>query len=106
MIEFLYFSGCPNHEPTVALVRAVIDELGLDAEVREVPVETTESAEVLRFVGSPSVRVNGRDIEPAAREQTEFALSCRMYGDAGVPPKELLLEAVKKAGYSARPAGQ
>ena len=95
MIEVLYFSGCPNREPTVDLAREVIRELGLDAAIREVPVETAEAAEELRFVGSPSVRVNGRDIEPAAREQTEFALSCRMYGDAGVPPKELLIEALR-----------
>lgn len=97
MIEVLYFSGCPNHEPTVDLAREVTRELGLDAEIREVTVETAEAAEALRFVGSPSVRVNGRDIEPAVREQTEFALSCRMYGDAGVPPKELLVEALREA---------
>jgi hypothetical protein len=96
MIEVLYFAGCPNHAPTVDLAREVIAELGLDAAIREVPVETAEAAEALRFVGSPSVRVNGRDIEPAAREQTEFALSCRMYGDAGVPPKELLIEALRE----------
>jgi len=96
MIEVLYFSGCPNHEPTVDLAREVIGELGLEAAIREVPVETAEAAEKHRFVGSPSVRVNGRDIEPAAREQTEFALSCRMYGHAGVPPKELLVEALRE----------
>jgi hypothetical protein len=96
MIEILYFDGCPNHEPTVDLAREVVSELGLDAEIREVPVETPEEAEALRFVGSPSVRVNGHDIEPAAREQTAFALSCRMYGDAGVPPKELLVEALRE----------
>jgi len=97
MIEVLYFAGCPSHESTVDLVREVTRELGLDAEIREVPVETPEAAEALRFVGSPSVRVNGRDIEPAARELTEFALSCRMYGNAGVPPRELLIEALREA---------
>jgi len=96
MIEVLYFAGCPNHAPTVDLAREVMGELGLDAAIREVPVETVEAAEALRFVGSPSVRVNGRDIEPAAREQTEFALSCRLYGDAGVPTKELLVEALRE----------
>jgi len=96
MIEVLYFAGCPNHEATVDLAREVIRELGLDAAIREVPVETAEAAETHRFVGSPSIRVNGRDIEPEAREQTEFALSCRMYGDAGVPPKELLIEALRE----------
>ena len=97
MIEILYFDGCPNHEPTMNLAREVASELCLDAEIREVPIETPEDAEALRFVGSPSVRVNGLDIEPAAREQSEFALSCRLYGDAGVPPKQLLVKALREA---------
>lgn len=96
-IEVLYFSGCPNHAPTVALAREAIRELGLEAELREVPVETLEEAEALRFVGSPSVRVNGRDIEPEAREVEDFAVSCRMYGSGGVPPKELLVDAIREA---------
>ena len=97
MIEILYFSGCPNHEPTVSLAREVLSELGLDAEIREVSVETAEEAETHRFVGSPSVRVNGKDIEPGAQERTDFGLSCRVYRGGGVPPKELFLEAVREA---------
>ena len=96
MIEILYFEGCPNHGPTIDLVREVLDELVPRAEVREVPVESQESAEALRFVGSPTVRVNGLDIEPAARDKTAFALSCRMYGGMGVPRKELLVEALRE----------
>lgn len=94
MIEVLYFAGCPNHESTVELVREVVRELELDATVREVSVETVETALRLRFLGSPSVRVNGRDIEPAARERSDFGLCCRIYGSAGVPPKALLVEAL------------
>jgi len=96
-IEILYFSGCPNYEPTVELVREVVGELGLEASLQEVPVETAEDALTLRFLGSPSVRVKGRDIEPEARERSDFALSCRIYGTAGVPPKALLVEALREA---------
>jgi len=97
MIEVLYFAGCPNHEPTVTLVREVLGELGLEAEIREVAVETPEDAEAQRFVGSPSVRVNGRDVDPEAADRTEYALGCRMYGTSGVPPKELLKQALREA---------
>ena len=86
-----------NQGYTLDLAREVVSDLGLDVEIREVPVETPAAADALRFVGSPSVRVNGRDIEPAARERTDFALSCRLYGDTGVPPKELLIEALREA---------
>ncbi len=97
MIEILFFDGCPNHEPTLNLAREVLRELGLEAEIREVPVETPEEAQAHRFVGSPTVRVNGRDIEPQARARTDFASSCRMYEGGGVPPKELLLDALREA---------
>ena len=96
-IEVLYFEGCPNHQPTVQLVQEVVDTLGLSLEVSEVEVAGHEEAETLRFLGSPSVRVNGRDIEPGADDRTGFALSCRVYGAAGVPPRDLLVAALREA---------
>ena len=96
MIEILYFDGCPNHQPTLELTREVVAELGLEADIHEVLVETPEAATERRFLGSPSIRVNGRDIEPEARGQTDFALSCRMYGESGVPPRELLVAALEE----------
>jgi len=97
MVEVLYFSGCPNYKPTLRLVREVLGELGLSVDIREVPVETAEEAQSRRFIGSPSIRVDGRDIEPEARGRRDFGLSCRMYGDSGVPPKALLIEALREA---------
>jgi hypothetical protein len=94
-IEVLYFSGCPNHEPTVDLVRDVVATLNLSLEVREVEVVGPEQADALRFIGSPSVRVDGIDIEPSARDCTEYSLSCRLYGRAGVPPRALLIAALE-----------
>ncbi len=97
MIEILYFEGCPNHAPTVALAREVVGALGLDTAIQEVRVETQADATRRRFIGSPSVRVNGKDIEPEARARTEFTLSCRIYGSGGVPPRELLIAALEEA---------
>ncbi len=94
-IEVLYFEGCPNYEPTVQLVREVMESLGLSMEVCEVAVAGLEEAEQFRFLGSPSVRVNGCDIEPGADDRTEFALGCRMYGQTGVPPRDMLVAALR-----------
>ena len=95
-IEILYFAGCPNYEPTVNLAREVLDELGLEAEVRGVAVETPAEAEAERFIGSPSVRINGVDIESDVEGRTDFALCCRVYGRGGVPARKLLVDALKK----------
>jgi hypothetical protein len=94
MIEILYFEGCPNHKPTVDLVREVVEEMGHSAEIREVSVETAEEADHKRFLGSPSVRVNGRDIEPEARDRADYTLGCRIYSGGGVPSKQLLVDAL------------
>ena len=96
-IEVLYFEGCPNHEPTLQLVREVVETLDLSLEVCAVEVPGLEQAEALRFIGSPSIRVNGRDIEPEADNQTDFAFACRTYGANGVPPRDLLIAALQGA---------
>jgi copper chaperone CopZ len=93
-ISILYFKGCPNHPPVVETAKRIVAEYGLDAEVEEVEVASAE-AERHRFLGSPTVQVDGVDIEPAARERTDFAMSCRVYGTAdGRLPEAMLLEAL------------
>ena len=94
-IEVLFFEGCPNHEPTLALAREVVGALGLDVEIREVEIHDEKDALRHQFLGSPSVRVDGVDIEPGAAERTEYAFACRVYGESGVPPRDYLVRALQ-----------
>ena len=89
-VQVLYFKGCPNHRPTVELAQEVVADLGLDVEVEEVEVKDAADAQRLRFFGSPSVHVNGVDIDPEACARTDYAFGCRKYGSAGVPPRKLI----------------
>ena len=93
-IGVLFFQGCPNHEATVRLVHDVARARGIPAEVREVEVTGDEAAKRLRFLGSPTVQVNGEDIEAARRTDTSYAMSCRMYGGSGVPPRKMVEDAL------------
>src|SRR5438132_1017746 len=79
LVEMLYFDGCPNHEPALAVVERVDRELGTNAEVRLVNVPDHATAERVRFLGSPTVRVDGVDVDPHAEQRTEYALSCRVF---------------------------
>jgi hypothetical protein len=79
VVEVLTFEGCPHAQPALELVERVVGELGLDATVRRIDVPDLETAETHRFLGSPTIRVNGRDVEPGAKERSEFVLSCRVY---------------------------
>ena len=78
-IEFLYWSDCPSHPEARKRLREVLDELGLQAQVEEIEVLADEEAERLAFPGSPTIRVNGVDVDPVGASQTGTALTCRVY---------------------------
>ncbi len=78
-VEILYFDGCPNHEPARALVERVAAELQVEPTIELVEVANPDSAADLRFLGSPTIRIEGRDVEPGADKRHEFVLSCRVY---------------------------
>jgi predicted metal-binding protein len=94
-IDILYFEGCPNHAPTVERVREVVRDLHANAVLREIEVKDAEDAARLRFFGSPTVQIDGEDIDPAVRGRLDYSFSCRMYGKAGTPSRELLEHAVR-----------
>jgi hypothetical protein len=77
-IEFLYWEGCPSHPEAKALLDEVLGARGVAAEVHVRVVETDEEAERLAFPGSPTIRVDGRDVDPAGAAAAP-ALTCRIY---------------------------
>lgn len=97
-VEILFFAGCPNYETTRELVQQVVEAVGVAAELRLVEVGSEAEVERLRFLGSPSVRVNGRDVEPGADERGSFVLACRIYrtesGVSGQPAEEWIRAAL------------
>ena len=99
VVDLLYFEGCPNQEATRELIERIAVEEKLDPEVRLVAVTSVEEAQQLRFLGSPTVRVNGHDIEPGAEQRRGFTLACRVYrtesGHGGVPAEGWLRDALR-----------
>ena len=67
----------------------------------EVEVKDMIAAQRIGFPGSPTIRVDGQDIEPGARLEQAFGMSCRTYLDgsrrAGVPPAEWIRAAIQEA---------
>jgi hypothetical protein len=98
-IEFLYWDGCPSYPEARALLDEVLGERGLDAtevEVREVC--THDEAVELAFPGSPTIRVDGRDVDPEAAALPP-SLTCRVYrlpdgSPSPVPSRQQLEEAL------------
>lgn len=63
-IQILYFPDCPIYKELEKLVKEVVAELGLDADLELVNIQTKEDAEKYHFTGSPGLRINGKDIDP------------------------------------------
>jgi hypothetical protein len=100
-IELLFFDGCPNYETLLPRLQALIEREGIEDGVELGRVESVEGAEQERFLGSPTVRVDGVDIDPGAATRSDFGLKCRLYrsdgATSGAPPERWIVEALHAA---------
>ena len=99
-IEVLYVAECPSHPAAVRMVKDVLAAQGVATEVREILVRDEGMATELKFLGSPTIRVNGRDVAEDTRKAQSFALCCRLYPGSkqvGLPAAEIIHRAVIEA---------
>ena len=101
LVEVLITPDCPHRDAAVALAQRVCEQLGGRAEVRVVEVPSQQAAEQTRFLGSPTIRVNGRDIEPGAEWSAKIVHGCRLYQGIhslhGLPEEDWLRRALQDA---------
>ena len=91
-VEILYLEGCPNHGPARELVQRTLAELGMRADVQSRAVLDGSAME--GFAGSPTILINGRDVEPAVAT----GIACRIYANGtGVPSRETCERAIAQA---------
>jgi hypothetical protein len=101
-VKILYFAGCPNHDGLADHIRQLLTDHHLPAHVVEVRIDTDNDAQRLAFLGSPTIRINGTDVDPAAATRHGYGLQCRLYRTAsglhGTPPDNWILNAAHRAG--------
>jgi len=92
-VEFLYFKSCPSHKPTLENLKAALRETNTNADLLLINVDSDQKAQEVGFQGSPSIRINGSDLE-GRNESPNF--SCRLYNVNGepslAPSKEFIIE--------------
>lgn len=94
-VKILSVTGCPHHAAAVARVKDALASAGVAAEIEERWITDAAEAEALKFGGSPTVRIDGEDVEPAVRGPS---LSCRVYpGGDSAPPLASLARAIQAA---------
>jgi hypothetical protein len=103
-IDVLYFDGCRNHEALLPRLRELLERAHVAGPIELVKVPDDDAAQSERFLGSPTLRVDGRDVEPGAELRTDFGLKCRLYrtedGFAGVPLDDWVLDALHRPSGS------
>jgi hypothetical protein len=100
-VELLWWDGCPSHPEAQAELERILREEGVAAEVTRVEIEDDEQARRERFPGSPTIRIDGKDIVPPG-EGEPYSLTCRVYRTrdgriSAVPDPEDVRDAVRRA---------
>ncbi len=106
-VELLWFAGCPNHVPARALLQEVIADLAPGTPVEDIEASDPAIADALRFPGSPTIRVDGRDIDPGYRDLGDYTPRCRVFwtpeGLRGTPPRSWIEDAIRGARRTGEP---
>lgn len=97
-IELFFWAGCPSHPEAKTLLEEVLAERGIDEPIELREVFTHDQAVALGFPGSPTIRVDGRDVDPVGA-QAPPSLTCRVYRFpdgrvSPIPSREQLEEAL------------
>jgi len=99
-IGVLFIEGCPGLSSIIDNIKEVIAEENVEANISFILIETSEDAGRLHFTGSPTVRINGMDIEPNMQTIKDYGLRSRHYytdgKESGYPAKSMIRDAIKK----------
>jgi hypothetical protein len=99
-VELLYFKGCPHHREALKMVERIAADQGISLDLRLINVASLDEAVAQRFLGSPTIRVDGHDVEPGADRRETFVHACRVYqtdsGLSGQPSEDSIRAALRE----------
>jgi hypothetical protein len=109
-ITFLWWADCPSHAEAWERLGRVLEDAQVAADVQRIEITTDDAAERWSFPGSPTILVNGRDIDPRAGGQPS-RLTCRLYFTADerptpLPPEAMIRAAVLAANRTSHDKGE
>lgn len=98
-VEVLWFGDCPHHAAARRLLQKVIDEVAPGTRVADIDAGDPRVADAVRFPGSPTIRVDGRDVDPHYTDPGDYTPRCRLYwtdrGPRGLPERRWVEEALR-----------
>lgn len=96
-IVILGLTGCPNLESTIEMVKRAVTSLDQEAQIASELVGETDDFPKIGFRGSPTVLINGVDIEGNDSSDDAYVFGCRIYGTSGTPPQTMIETAILAA---------
>lgn len=101
-VELLWFSDCPNHATARRMLQEVIADLVPGTPIHDLDATDPVVADRARFPGSPTIRVDGRDVDPSYVDPGDYTPRCRLYrtesGLRGLPERRWVEDALRRAG--------
>jgi hypothetical protein len=99
-VELLYFDGCPSYERLKPRLEELMQRTGVSGALELHRVDSEQQAVHERFLGSPTVRVDGVDVDPGAAKRDDFGIKCRLYRDGErqheLPPDSWIVSALSR----------
>ncbi|MEX2303299.1 MAG: hypothetical protein WD733_20325 [Bryobacterales bacterium] len=82
-VELYYFKDCPSYATAAANLKAALRAEDLPENIEMVEVTSEEDAQRKRFIGSPTIRIDGVDLEGPEAEAKGYGFGCRVYSGNG-----------------------
>lgn len=100
-IQFLYFDGCPSYKQGLENLKQALRELALPEDFEMINMDSDKKAEEYSFIGSPTIRINGEDIDPRVKDaKVTSHKGCRIYqteeGIKGAPTVEMIKKIIQE----------
>lgn len=100
-IQFLFYKECPSYKLAYINLEEALKEEEIEEWIQIIKVENEQEAKNLQLSGSPTIRINGIDIDPASINTKNYGIHCRNYSingkSTGWPDKVLIKQAIQKA---------
>lgn len=100
-VEILWSAGCPHYAAARALVDEITREFALSPTVEEIAVRDEAAGRRVCFPGSPTIRVDGLDVEPGWEPCADCTPRCRVYateaGLRGLPERDWVAQSIARA---------
>jgi len=97
-VRVLFFEGCPSYKQAIDNLRGALAETKINADIELIRVNSDEEALAQKFLGSPTIQINGVDLEGPAAQSAGLGFGCRVYYEGGRmqgwPSKERIRNAI------------